>query len=443
MKDKHHFDQNAWKAVRRSSQVPHQHYVTHARSVPDYHDQYRSLSVIKHSLKNDQLNVVSNSTDHAPLMRVETTSDTSIKAHTEPYLPFNAKYGRCLEISHYGTNNTIRIHHDKLAKGPKSEQLRAIKVYRPNTFGSSDHHMSHFSATLLSNLHPQHPNIVPILDLLYNDSAELCLVMPYCEGGNLHDLLSCSGPLPTVEADCLVAQILGALSFLHEHDTAHRNIRLETVLLTGYGAVKIAGFGDGHVRRILSECMVPVEQEEPALQPASHPHPSTSAQWSFSLPGIFSSFVYGTLLPRGASSGPGNEAPSSAWLPFMGLPYIPPEGFRHRDKNKGNADKYYEIQDPRPEDVWATGIIYLALITGRLLWRSARPHHEDSRYLEYRESRRTEDGYPPIEALGQRRRNSIYAMLNPNSLKRITSMQILQSEWINGVCICEAGQLGL
>jgi hypothetical protein len=93
----------------------------------------------------------------------------------------------------------------------------------------------------------------------------------------------------------------------------------------------------------------------------------------------------------------------------MSLPYIPPEGFTYRPRRPSWRDTIKcdededeeEVRDPRPADVWATAIIYLALVTGRLLWRSARPHREDARYLEYLQCRLGEDGYPPIEALGK------------------------------------------
>ena len=95
----------------------------------------------------------------------------------------------------------------------------------------------------------------------------------------------------------------------------------------------------------------------------------------------------------------------------MSLPYIPPEGFGYTPRRPSRRDSGIEcdededegggVNDPRPADVWATAIIYLALITGRLLWRSARPLREDARYLEYMHCRNGEDGYPPIEALGE------------------------------------------
>ena len=67
-------------------------------------------------------------------------------------------------------------------------------------------------------------------------------------------------------------------------------------------------------------------------------------------------------------------------------PYIAPEEY---------TDKEF---DPRAVDLWATGVIYMAMRTGRHLWRVARKD-EDEFYERYLEGRRDEDGYAPIETL--------------------------------------------
>ncbi len=67
-------------------------------------------------------------------------------------------------------------------------------------------------------------------------------------------------------------------------------------------------------------------------------------------------------------------------------PYIAPEEY---------TDKEF---DPRAVDVWATGVIYMAMRTGRHLWRLAKKD-EDEFYERYLEGRRDEDGYGPIETL--------------------------------------------
>jgi protein-serine/threonine kinase len=67
-------------------------------------------------------------------------------------------------------------------------------------------------------------------------------------------------------------------------------------------------------------------------------------------------------------------------------PYIAPEEYQGGEF------------DPRAVDVWACGVIYMAMRTGRHLWRVARKD-EDEFYERYLEGRRGEDGYAPIEAL--------------------------------------------
>lgn len=67
-------------------------------------------------------------------------------------------------------------------------------------------------------------------------------------------------------------------------------------------------------------------------------------------------------------------------------PYIAPEEY---------VEKEF---DPRAVDVWATGVIYMAMRTGRHLWRVAKKD-EDEFYERYLEGRRGEDGYQPIESL--------------------------------------------
>lgn len=67
-------------------------------------------------------------------------------------------------------------------------------------------------------------------------------------------------------------------------------------------------------------------------------------------------------------------------------PYIAPEEY---------TDKEF---DPRAVDVWATGVIYMAMRSGRHLWRVAKKD-EDEFFERYLEGRRDEDGYQPIETL--------------------------------------------
>ncbi|KAJ5782385.1 hypothetical protein N7457_004159 [Penicillium paradoxum] len=368
------------------------------------------------------------STDQRPLLRQDSTSSESTRsASPSPSRSFIEQYGRCLQMVHYGIHSTTRLHQSR------DKQLVAIKVYRrtilrgcPNTSHSA-------------SLHSEHPNILPILNLLHNERGELCLVMPHCAGGDLNTLLARHGSLPPQEADCIMTQILRALAFLHNQDTAHRDIRLETVLLTARGAVKLAGFGDGHIRRIWENSVSRLTASGEARLP---PRPQPQATWSSALPSLLISLCRSSdFFSRDSSTIVANTSTPS--FVGMSLSYVPPEGFKsYLNPSSHHENRDCEECDPRPADVWATAITYMALVTDGMLWGSARPHREDARYLEYLDSRCGYDGYPPIEALGQKRRNAIYAMLHPDYWKRITTAKLLRSEWIQSVEVCEAGANG-
>jgi len=112
-------------------------------------------------------------------------------------------------------------------------------------------------------------------------------------------------------------------------------------------------------------------------------------------------------------------------------PYIAPEEY---------TDKEF---DPRAVDVWACGVIYMAMRTGRHLWRMAK-RDEDEFYERYLEGRRDEAGYEPIESLSRARcRNVIYSILDPNPSRRITARQVLNSEWGREIKVCKAGKEGV
>lgn len=104
-------------------------------------------------------------------------------------------------------------------------------------------------------------------------------------------------------------------------------------------------------------------------------------------------------------------------------PYIAPEEYTQ------------EEFDPRPVDIWACGVIYMAMRTGRQLWNTAKK--DDKFYLKYLKARKEKDGYEPIENLKRARcRNVIYSMLDPVPHRRITGKQILNSEWGREIKCC-------
>lgn len=108
-------------------------------------------------------------------------------------------------------------------------------------------------------------------------------------------------------------------------------------------------------------------------------------------------------------------------------PYIAPEEFVQSEF------------DPRCVDIWACGVIYMAMRTGRQLWKLADPKRDDF-FKEYLLKRKDATGYEPIESLKRARcRNVIYSILDPIPERRINGKQILNSEWGREIKVCAAG----
>ncbi|GMF99316.1 unnamed protein product [[Candida] boidinii] len=107
-------------------------------------------------------------------------------------------------------------------------------------------------------------------------------------------------------------------------------------------------------------------------------------------------------------------------------PYIAPEEFTT------------EEFDARAVDIWACGVIYMAMRSGRQLWKVA--NTDDEFFNIYLSKRKDAKGYEPIEALKRARcRNVVYSILDPIPERRISSIQILNSEWVREIHVCCAG----
>jgi serine/threonine protein kinase len=88
----------------------------------------------------------------------------------------------------------------------------------------------------------RHPNIARLFGYFW-DKKNVCLILEYCHGGELFDVLVASAPLDERTAARYICQISDAVAHCHSKHIIHRDIKPENILIGLHGELKIADFG--------------------------------------------------------------------------------------------------------------------------------------------------------------------------------------------------------
>jgi serine/threonine protein kinase len=77
----------------------------------------------------------------------------------------------------------------------------------------------------------RHPNIIGLFEI-FDSPLQLSFVMERCDGGELFPLVQMYGALPEFFVKMVVYQVLLGVQYLHQIGIAHRDLKLENVLLS-------------------------------------------------------------------------------------------------------------------------------------------------------------------------------------------------------------------
>jgi len=142
-----------------------------------------------------------------------------------------------------------------------SGQVVALKELEKNRFPTAKFLRElHFLISL------QHPNVVTFQALEHTPSGRY-LVMDYCEGGSLRNLMKLEGKLSLALSLKLIVDILAGLEHIHNCKIIHRDIKPENILLCRDSTDWIARIADFGMSRISNELCAD-KQDDCAGSPA-------------------------------------------------------------------------------------------------------------------------------------------------------------------------------
>ncbi len=230
------------------------------------------------------------------------------------------KYGDIIQVTGLGDYAVILQAH-KVQYCPPLDNYYGLKVFRRRPEESRDNYKKRVTSEFAIVSDLHHQNIIRTFELLPIGGGNLCESMEYCAGGDLHSLITAARKLPEEEANCLLKQLFRGVNYLHEQGVAHRDLKPENLLLTQRGCLKISDFG--HAER-------------------------------FRGPDDDKNHVQLTTGRRNSK------------------PYLSPEQY---------LDGEF---DPRCVDVWAAAIVYVAMRTGRNMWKEAT--EDDEGFKQFKET---------------------------------------------------------
>lgn len=309
---------------------------------------------------------------------------------------------------HLGKGATARVR--IMARKGFPGELYAVKEFRgKNSSETKEEYDKKVKSeySIAKSLH--HPNIIETIRLC-QDHGRWNHVMEYCSEGDLFSLIK-KGHLKAEDraADrlCIFKQLVQGLNYLHANGIAHRDIKLENLLITKDSKLKITDFG-------VSEVFSGIH---PGARESGGECGRQMGEVRLCNPGVC-----------------GSE------------PYIAPEVLA--------KDRKY---DPRALDVWSAGIVMIALYCGSTLWEKAK--YDDPRSQHYTQlvksfdkwNAKHPDGnatitesdypvYPIFDAFFNppALRRVLLMMLNPNPDKRASISDIVKHRWVKNIECCQA-----
>lgn len=163
-----------------------------------------------------------------------------------PQMPFgddhglSSKYGKLGKVLGAGAGGSVR-----LMKRGEDGVVFAVKEFRPrHSYETEREYVKKLTAEYCMGSSLHHGNVIETLDIV-QEKGKWYEVMEYAP----FDLFAIvmTGKMSREEISCCFLQILSGVTYLHSMGLAHRDLKLDNVVVSEHGIMKIIDFGSAHV----------------------------------------------------------------------------------------------------------------------------------------------------------------------------------------------------
>ncbi|CEJ88081.1 hypothetical protein VHEMI04604 [[Torrubiella] hemipterigena] len=171
------------------------------------------------------------------------TPPASRSSHQVPFADdhgLTSKYGKLGKVLGAGAGGSVR-----LMKRKEDNTVFAVKEFRArHTYETEREYNKKVTAEFCVGSTLHHGNIIETLDIL-QEKGRWFEVMEYAP----YDLFAIvmTGKMSREEVSCCFLQILNGVTYLHSLGLAHRDLKLDNVVVSDRGIMKIIDFGSAHV----------------------------------------------------------------------------------------------------------------------------------------------------------------------------------------------------
>lgn len=184
----------------------------------------------------------------SPAASVRSGAKTPPSSRSSPQIPFGddhgltSKYGKLGKVLGSGAGGSVR-----LMKRSEDGVVFAVKEFRArHSYETEREYVKKLTAEYCIGSSLHHGNIIETLDIV-QEKGKWYDVMEYAP----YDLFAIvmTGRQSREEVACCFLQILSGVTYLHSMGLAHRDLKLDNVVVNDRGIMKIIDFGSAHVFR--------------------------------------------------------------------------------------------------------------------------------------------------------------------------------------------------